>query len=84
MTLLGVLPSDGKGKKGKIILVVSSKQDEGKLIVILNMGKRFELLQEKILIIYAKLRNNSVHEKFSFINIYVLTGNIKLIKNFEQ
>ncbi|WP_042273622.1 CpsD/CapB family tyrosine-protein kinase [[Clostridium] dakarense] len=69
----------------KVIMVTSSKQNEGKSTVISNLAVSFSKLEDKkILIIDCDLRNPTVHRTFGISNIFGLTDTLIGNKTFEE
>ncbi|HSQ87829.1 CpsD/CapB family tyrosine-protein kinase [Romboutsia sp.] len=69
----------------KVIMVTSSKQNEGKSTVISNLAVSFASLEDKkVLIIDGDLRNPTVHRTFGISNIYGVTDILLGYKTFEE
>lgn len=69
----------------KVIMVTSSKQNEGKSTVISNLAVSFASLEDKkVLIIDGDLRNPTVHRTFGISNIYGVTDILLGHKTFEE
>lgn len=69
----------------KVIMVTSSKQNEGKSTVISNLAVSFASLEDKkVLIIDCDLRNPTVHRTFGISNIYGMTDILLGYKTFEE
>ncbi|WP_042271142.1 CpsD/CapB family tyrosine-protein kinase [[Clostridium] dakarense] len=68
----------------KSILVTSSKQNEGKSVVISNLAESFSSLEKKIIIIDADLRNPTIHKIFGLSNELGLTNIITKNKELED
>lgn len=69
----------------KLILVTSTKQNEGKTTVISELSSYFtELENKKILLLDCDLRNPSIHKQFSISNTQGLTDILMNKKSIEE
>lgn len=75
---------NGENLDNKVILITSSKEDEGKSTVLYNLAESFAAINKKVLIIDGDLRNPSIHKIYGLHNNLGLTNIINQSNSFED